>query len=87
MYSKKEFMYDVAFLIKKFRMEKNVTQEIFYLDTNIHIGRIEQGKTEIGLYTFFRICSYLDIDMSEFCSQMKVKVSEVVDEDFVKNKN
>ena len=34
----------IAIEVKRLRREHNVTQDIFYYDTNIHIARIETGK-------------------------------------------
>lgn len=70
MFSKKEFIYEVSLCIKKRRMEKGISQKDFYCNTNIHIGRIEQGKTDIGIFTFFRICKYLDIDVVDLSTHL-----------------
>jgi hypothetical protein len=37
----------IVFCIKKIRKEKNITLEVFYFDTGIHLARIEQGKQNI----------------------------------------
>ncbi len=52
--------------IKFLRNQKNITLEIFYFDTGIHLARIEQGKTNITVNTLLKICEYLEISLSDF---------------------
>ena len=70
MYTKKEFVYEMALYIKKKRIEKGVSQKDFYCNTNIHIGRIEQGKTDIGIFTFFKICQFFDVELVDLSSHL-----------------
>ncbi len=56
----------VAQRLKTLRTEKGITQEGVYLDTRIHIGRIEQGKTNISLKTLHKICGYFKVSLAEF---------------------
>lgn len=56
----------IAHRIKYLREQKNVTLEIFYFDTGIHLARVEQGKTNITVNTLYRICLYLDISLKDF---------------------
>lgn len=37
-----------------------------YIDTDIHIGRIEQGKTNITVTTLSDICDYYKISLEDF---------------------
>ncbi|MBR4350505.1 MAG: helix-turn-helix transcriptional regulator, partial [Bacteroidales bacterium] len=41
----------IACGIKQMRVSRGITQEVFYNDTNIHIGRIERGTTNISVST------------------------------------
>ena len=52
--------------IKQLREEKGVSQEIFYIDTDIHIARIETGKLNITVSTLKDICDYFGISLSDF---------------------
>ena len=56
----------VATRIKELREAKNITQEVFYNDTDIHIGRIELGNQNISISTLYHICKYLDIRLEDF---------------------
>ena len=62
----KKLLKYITFRIKELRKERNITQEIFYFDTNIHIGRIEQGKLNISVSTMYEICKYFNVSMSDF---------------------
>ena len=52
--------------IKQLREERNITQEIFFNDTGINIGRVERAERDISMSTLGNICKYLDISLKEF---------------------
>lgn len=52
--------------IKQLRKEKNVTLEVFYFDTGIHLARIEQGKQNVTVATLSKICNYFGLKLSDF---------------------
>jgi transcriptional regulator with XRE-family HTH domain len=56
----------IAIRIKELRQKNNITQEDFYNDTDIHIGRIEQGHLNITVSTLDQICKYFGITLQEF---------------------
>jgi len=56
----------IVMKIKQLREEKGVSQEIFYIDTDIHIARIETGKLNITVSTLKDICDYFGISLSDF---------------------
>ena len=56
----------IAARIKQLREEKDISQELFYIDTDIHIGRIESGKSNVTASTLSAICRYLNISLSDF---------------------
>jgi transcriptional regulator with XRE-family HTH domain len=56
----------IALRIKLLREEKEITQEQFYNDTGIHLGRIETGILNITVSTLDAICRYLGISLDEF---------------------
>lgn len=62
----KELIQKVSYRVKQLREERNISQETFYIDTDIHIARIESGKSNITISTLSIICSYFDINLSEF---------------------
>ena len=63
----------VGLKIKQLREERNITQLRFAdkcdMEKN-NIGRIENGRRNIKLFTLSRICNALDISMSEFLKEL-----------------
>lgn len=47
----KDLLIKIAARIKELRAENGITQEVFYNDTGINIGRIERAKRDIGITT------------------------------------
>ncbi|MDR2993265.1 MAG: helix-turn-helix domain-containing protein [Bacillus cereus] len=47
-------------------MDKGISQETFYIDTDIHIARIETGKANITVSTLNDICIYFGISLTDF---------------------
>ena len=60
----------IANRIKKYREEQGVTQEQFFFDTGIHLGRIESTKTNITVSTLDAICKYFDLSIEEFFKEL-----------------
>ena len=56
----------IVFRLKELRKAKNTTLEVFYIDTGIHLARIEQGKQNISIATLSKICDYFEISLSDF---------------------
>ena len=67
----KELLLGIAQKIKQLREEKGVSQDIFYIDTDIHIARIETGKLNITVSTLQAIFEYFEISLSDFFKEMK----------------
>lgn len=61
-----KFLKKVALILKNLREEKGLTQEDFYNDTGINIGRVERGINDISVSTLIRICEYFEITPEEF---------------------
>lgn len=64
-----EFLANISIRIKGLREDKNITQEVFYNDTGINIGRIERLKRNPSVSTLKKICEYLEISLEEFFSK------------------
>lgn len=62
----KDLPWKIAARIKSLREEKGITQEVFYHDTGIHIGRIERAERNMSVTTLEQICRYLDVGLEEF---------------------
>jgi transcriptional regulator with XRE-family HTH domain len=60
----------IASRIKVLREKKEVTQEQFYYDTGIHLGRIETGNMNVTVSTLDVICRYFDLSLEEFFKGM-----------------
>jgi Predicted transcriptional regulators len=56
----------IASRIKQLREEKGVSQDSFFIDTDIHIARIESGGSNITVSTLSSICDYFGINLSDF---------------------
>jgi transcriptional regulator with XRE-family HTH domain len=56
----------IAVRLQQLRNEKSLTQEDVYNDTNIHIGRIEQGKLNVSVSTLKQLCDYYKIGLIDF---------------------
>ena len=67
----KELLLKIAQRIKQLREEKGVSQDVFYIDTDIHIARIETGKLNITVSTLKAICEYFEISLCDFFREIK----------------
>jgi transcriptional regulator with XRE-family HTH domain len=56
----------IASRIKSLREKKAITQEQFYYDTGIHLGRIETGTMNITISTLNAVCEYFDVSLEDF---------------------
>jgi transcriptional regulator with XRE-family HTH domain len=52
--------------LKSLRENAKLTQEEFYNDTGIHIGRIETSNSNITVSTLEAICKYYNITLEQF---------------------
>jgi transcriptional regulator with XRE-family HTH domain len=56
----------IALCLKDLRSDKGITLDDFYVDTGVHLGRIERGKTNISISTLSKICNYFNISLLGF---------------------
>jgi transcriptional regulator with XRE-family HTH domain len=56
----------IALRLKALREERGLSQEELYNETDIHIGRIETGRSNISVSTLSMLCKYFGISLSEF---------------------
>ncbi len=56
----------IANRVKQLRIEKGISQDSFFIDTEIHIARIESGRSNITVSTLSAICDYFGITLSDF---------------------
>jgi transcriptional regulator with XRE-family HTH domain len=57
--------------VKELRIERKITQEVFYNDTGINIGRIERALRDFSMTTLDGICSYMGLTFEEFFKGIK----------------
>lgn len=69
-----ELLDKIAKRIKQLRDEKSISQDTFYIDTEIHIARIESGKVNITVSTLKAICDYFDITLVEFFDKIQNQI-------------
>lgn len=56
----------VAKRLKKLRADKGLSQDTVYIDTDIHIARIETGKYNVSISTLNALCKHYSITLQEF---------------------
>ncbi|MBA9077076.1 helix-turn-helix domain-containing protein [Rufibacter quisquiliarum] len=59
----------VAARVKQLREAKGVTLEVVFLDTGIHLARLEAGRANVTLSTLEAVCQYLGVTLEEFFSK------------------
>ncbi len=62
----KVFLKKIALQFKLLREKNNLKQEEVYLDTGIHIARIETAKRDLSVSTLKKLCDYFNISVEEF---------------------
>ena len=60
---------NIALRIKELREQKGITQEDFYNDTGINIGRIERAINNVSITTLDKICNYFDITLKDLSAK------------------
>lgn len=63
---KQDLLLQLGKRIKQLREEKGLTQYQCYSDTNIHFGRLEQGRNNVSYITLIAVCKYFDISLKDF---------------------
>jgi len=61
-----KLLHKIAERIKALRLQKGITLEQAYNDTNIHLSRIESSKANISISTLNSLCRYFKISLSDF---------------------
>lgn len=56
----------IAERLRQIRLEKGLTQETVYFDTQIHLARIESGKFNVSVSTLWDLCDYYKITLDDF---------------------
>ena len=61
-----KLLLSIALVLKELREDRGVSQEEVYLETNVHIGRIDTCTRNPSVCTLFVLMKYFRIKMSEF---------------------
>ena len=61
-----KLLLSIALVLKELREDMGVSQQDVYLETNVHIGRIETCKSNPSVSTIAVLLKYFRIKMSEF---------------------
>ena len=56
----------IALVLKELREIRGVSQQDVYIETNVHIGRIENGRVNPSVSTLAVLLKYFKVKMSEF---------------------
>lgn len=65
-----ELLMQIALRIKQLRELNGISQEVMYMDTQIHVARIETAKINVSVSTLESICRYFGITLAEFFDGM-----------------
>ncbi|MBC7937087.1 MAG: helix-turn-helix transcriptional regulator [Rhizobacter sp.] len=61
-----QLLQKIGIVLKELRAKENLTQDRVYIDTNIHIGRLETATRNFSISTLAALCDYFEISMAEF---------------------
>ena len=61
-----ELLQAIAARLRELRKERGLSQIDVYIDTDIHIGRVERGLTNITVSTLSLLCEHYGISLREF---------------------
>lgn len=61
-----ELLHAIARRLKEIREDKGLSQRLVYIDTDMNIGKIEVGKTNISVCTLSILCKYYKISLKDF---------------------
>jgi len=50
-----------------------ITRNQVFMDINVIIGRIEDGKVALTLVTYYKICAYFDIPLDDLIRKIEEK--------------
>lgn len=64
---------EVVEKLRQIRKERSLSQDDVYIDTDIHIARIETEKRNISISTLSDLCTYYEISLEDFFKGIKTK--------------
>ena len=52
--------------LRELRLAKGLSQDVVYIDTDVHIARVEMGRYNVTISTLSDLCDYYGITLKEF---------------------
>jgi transcriptional regulator with XRE-family HTH domain len=52
--------------LRELRLAKGLSQDVVYIDTDVHIARVEMGRYNITISTLSDLCDYYGITLKDF---------------------
>lgn len=69
----KILMRAIAERLRELREERGFSQQYVYIDTDLNIGKIEVGETNISVSTLFILCDYYGVTLEEFFKDIETR--------------
>ena len=63
----------IATKLRDLRKARGLSQIDVYIDTDIHVGRTERGKTNLTVTTLADLCDYYGISLKEFFEDISTR--------------
>ena len=57
--------------LRELRLAKGLSQDVVYIDTDVHIARVEMGRYNVTISTLSDMCDYYGVSLKEFFEGMK----------------
>ncbi len=52
--------------LRELRLAKGLSQDVVYIDTDVHIARVEMGRYNVTISTLSDLCDYYGITLVKF---------------------
>lgn len=69
-----KLLLSIALVLRELRVEHGFSQEDVYIETNVHIGRIEGCRVNISVSTLAVLLKFLRVGMSEFFERVEERM-------------
>lgn len=56
----------IAKKLRELRKERGISQTDAYIDTDIHVARVETGRQNISVSTLSDLCDYYGVSLHDF---------------------
>ena len=59
--------------LRELRLAKGLSQDVVYIDTDVHIARVEMGRYNVTISTLSDLCDYYGITLKDFFKGVETK--------------